>query len=161
MKNLNYPIAYAPMSIRYPDEEGYMIHIGYIPNLCYIVGLEREYYSDGTYKSRYKIVFVDKIIDFENKKIESIIPNYEGKDFRKYCCNFEYMDDITFDYKEAVKICETKNTYLYSARPFTFEEKMKYLNKLDEHKNLLIEKHNNNYDYKKLYYKMKNGDAKI
>lgn len=89
IEGLNYPLAYAPISIDYTDENGNMIHIGYIPNLCYVVGSKRNYNSDGTCKSKYEVVFVDKIVDFENKIIETSIPKYEERHFGKYCCNFE------------------------------------------------------------------------
>lgn len=161
MEELNYPLAFAPMSIRYPDKEGYMMHIGYIPNMCYVVSLDREYNSDGTYISRYKVVFIDKIVDLENKKIETNIPKYEGRDFRKYCCNCDYTDDIAFDYDDALKICEIKNRNLYTIKTFTPDEKIQYLNKLKEHKKLLTKSHSSSCNYKTLFYKMKRRDAKL
>lgn len=39
-------------------------------------------------------------------------------------------------------------------KSFTAEEKVKYLNKLNEHKELLLNTHDKNYDYKKLLFKL-------
>ena len=161
MEELNYPIAYAPMSIEYPDEDEVKIHIGYIPNMCYVVGLKRIYNSDGTFKSRYQVVFVDKIVDLENKKIETDIPKYEVRYYDKCYVNADYVDDIAFDYYDIKNICKGKNQNLYETKNFTIEEKLEYAKKLNEYEELLLETHSNSYDYKILYYKMKRRDAKI
>ena len=155
MEELNYPIAYAPMSIDYPDEDGNMIHIGYVPNMCYVVELKRIYNSDGTYKNRYQVVFVDKIVNLENKKIETDIPKYEIRYYDKCYVNAEYVDDIAFDYDDIKDVCIRKNENLYSIKTFTDDEQMRYLIKLNQHEELLRKTHSNKHNYGTLCYKLK------
>ncbi len=159
MEVVNYPIAYAPMSIDYPDEYGNMIHIGYIPNMCYVVELKRIYNSDGTYKNRYQVVFVDKIIDFENKKIENNIPKYEIRYYDKCYVNADYVDDIAFDYSNMEKICRRQSLLMYRTKHFNLGYSMKCFDYLEDCKNMLNELHSKNSAYKTLCLNI--GNAKL
>ena len=150
---LNYPIAYAPMPIVNNSDKT----IGYIPNLCYVVGFKRKYKSDGSYNSQYDVVFIVKIIDVEAEKVEMIIPKYDN-DY-ECCSNFETVSEISLDYSNMEKMCRRQSLVMYRTKHFNIDDSMKYFDCLEDCKNMLNELHSKSSTYKTLCLNV--GNAKL
>lgn len=133
-KELNYPIKYAVLELKEHGgwEHNYEdITVGFIVSPCYVINQNTRYYSDGTNKTTYQVVFPYKDIhtykyrNIFNEKTDT--PHYS---LYKICLNCNEVSDIFDTYEKASIAAEKANT---NKRKSIFCRVSEYQNLLNKH----------------------------
>lgn len=162
MKN-NYPIKYALMPII--KQNGWSIGLNelerkyavscYIVSKCYVVGENKKYYQDGTFKIKYSVVFVYEKDDY-NRYLERVEPEFNL--INEECTNSLFVDEVFESYEDAKVVAQEKNEEILSKKLSCLKVDANFYQKIEEMKE---EQEENLKFYRKLESKIEENSTDL
>lgn len=123
-----YPIKYAVLELKIDGDSSYnyeKVTVGYIVSKCYLIGQNLKFFSDGTSKVLFEVVFpYNDILRFKTNpseiyKMEGTVPIIHKHDI---CANSKIVLDLFDTYDEAHAVAnEMNNSYMNGEDIWAFE----------------------------------------